>query len=94
MSRWGSSATAVLLTVAGWGLAACGHENDLDTGSTSVGDACASYTISADELGGEDEAFATTVTATCDDGDGVNRPCAVAAPDEDGDRAVTCEQAD
>ncbi|MEV5000241.1 hypothetical protein [Nocardioides sp. LML1-1-1.1] len=32
MSRRGSAATAVLLTVAGWGLAACSHENDPDAG--------------------------------------------------------------
>ncbi|MEV5000240.1 hypothetical protein [Nocardioides sp. LML1-1-1.1] len=82
-------AVLALTTLAAAGIVA----GDLDTGSTSVGYTCASYTIPAEELGGRDEAFATTVMATCYDGGGVTWRCEVGAPEPDGDLPVTCEPA-
>lgn len=83
-------AVLALATLAAAGLVA----GDLGTGGAPVGDPCASYTIPAEELGGSEAAFATTVTASCDDGDGTIRPCQVGAAEEDGDLPVTCPRAD
>ncbi|NHA01140.1 hypothetical protein G5V59_18155 [Nocardioides sp. W3-2-3] len=83
-------AVLALTTLAATGLVA----GDLGAGGAPAGDACASYTIPAEDLGGRDEAFATDVIATCYDGDGVTRTCEVGAPGQDGDLPVTCRPAD
>ncbi len=82
-------AVLALATLAGAGLVA----GDLGPGGASVGDACAPSTISADDLGGRDEAFATDLVVPCDD-NGTIRPCVADDPDENGDVRVTCPRAD
>lgn len=82
-------AVLALTTLAAAGFVA----GDLGTGGASAADACAPSTISAEDLGGRDQAFATDLVVTCDD-HGTIRPCAADGPDENGDVRVTCERAD